>query len=104
MYRAGFDVEMIPSPGEQLGAVWSACRASGCDPLSDRTRVDILWSDSGDGEVWSTPSLVQGSAHADQQINDSPTAVWLDGGAAVVGYTSRTPGWTSYAMFLRVGP
>ena len=93
-YRAGFDVEMIPNPGGQLGAVWSACRASGCDPLSDRTRVDIMWSDSGGGETWSAPSLVQGSAHADQQINDAPTAVWLDGGAAVVGYTGRAPGWT----------
>jgi hypothetical protein len=101
-YRAGFDVEVIPSSGDRLGAVWSACRESGCDPLSARTRVDILWSDGG-GEAWSAPTLVQGSAHADQQINDSPTAVWMDGGAAIVGYTSRAPGWTSYGMFLRVG-
>jgi hypothetical protein len=84
--------------------VWSACRTSGCDLLSARTRIDVVWSDSGDGgAAWSAPSLVQGSVHADQQINESPTAVWLDGGTRVVGYTSRSSGWTSYAMLLRVG-
>ena len=103
-YKGGFDVEIVPSPGGQLGAVWSACRTSGCDLLSTRARVDVMWSDSGDGESWSAPSLVQGSVHADQQINASPTAVWLDGGTAVVGYTGRASGWTSYGLFLRVGP
>ena len=63
-----------------------------------------MWSDSGDGASWSAPSLVQGSVHADQQINASPTAVWLDGGARIVGYTGRAAGWTSYGLFLRVGP
>ena len=103
-YKGGFDVEIVPSPGGQLGAVWSACRTWGCDLLSTRARVDVLWSDSGNGESWSAPSLVQGSVHADQQINASPTAVWLDGGARVVGYTGRASGWTSYGLFLRVGP
>jgi hypothetical protein len=46
---------------------------------------------------------VQGSVHGDQAINEAPTAVWLGGGTRVVGYTGRTSGWTSYAMFLRVG-
>ncbi|MEO8425158.1 MAG: sialidase family protein [Actinomycetota bacterium] len=102
-YKGGFDIEIVPSQSGQLGAVWSACR-TGCDLLSDRTRVDVLWSDSGDGGgAWSTPSVVQGSVHADQQINESPTAAWLDGGTRIVGYTGRSPGWTSYAMLLRVG-
>jgi hypothetical protein len=102
-YKGGFDVEIVPSRGGGLGAVWSACRTSGCDLLSARTRVDVLWSDSGDGGGWSTPSLVQGSVHAEQRINESPTAVWLDGGTQIVGYTGRSSGWTSYAMLLRVG-
>ena len=103
-YKGGFDVEIVPSQAGQLGAVWSACRTSGCDLLSTRTRVDVLWSDSVDGGgAWSSPSLVQGSVHADQQINESPTAAWLDGGTWIVGYTGRSSGWTSYAMLLRVG-
>ena len=103
-YKGGYDVEIVPSPGDQLGAVWSACRTSGCDLLSARTRVDVLWSASNGGNVWSAPSLVQGSVYADQRINESPTAAWLDGGSPIVGYTGRSSGWTSYAVFLRVGP
>jgi hypothetical protein len=103
-YKGGFDVEIVPSEGGELGAVWSACKTSGCDLLSAAARVDVVWSDSGDGgATWSPPSLVQGSVHADQTINESPTAVWLDGGTRIVGYTGRSPGWTSYAMLLRVG-
>jgi hypothetical protein len=102
-YKGGFDVEIVPSQGGTIGAVWSACRTSGCNLLSARTRIDVLWSDSTDGAGWSAPSLVQGSVHADQAINESPTAVWLDGGTRIVGYTGRSAGWTSYAMFLRVG-
>ncbi len=102
-YKGGFDVQIVPSRAGELGAVWSACRTSGCDLLSTRTRVDILWSDSGDGGgVWSAPSAVQGSVHADQRINEAPTAVWLDGGTRIVGYTGRSSGWTSYGTFLRV--
>ena len=102
-YKGGFDVEIVPSQGGTIGAVWSACRTSGCDLLSAQTRIDVLWSDSTDGAGWSAPSVVQGSIHADQAINESPTAVWLDGGTRIVGYTGRSAGWTSYAMFLRVG-
>jgi hypothetical protein len=103
-YKGGFDVEIVPSEGGGLGAVWSACRTSGCDLLSARTRIDVVWSDSGDGGgTWSPPSLVQGSVHADQAINESPTAAWLDSGTRMVGYTGRSAGWTSYAMLLRVG-
>ena len=103
-YRGGFDVEIVPSEGGRLGAVWSACKTSGCDLLSATARVDVVWSDSGDGGgTWSAPSLVQGSVHADQAINDSPTAVWLGAGTRIVAYSSRSSGWTTYAMFLRVG-
>jgi hypothetical protein len=103
-YKGGFDVEIVPSQAGRLGAVWSACRTSGCDLLSAATRIDVLWSDSGDGgAAWTAPSVVQGSVHADQRINESPAAVWLDGGTRVVGYTGRSAGWTSYAMLLRVG-
>jgi hypothetical protein len=102
-YKGGFDVDLVPSQGGELGAVWSACRTSGCDLLSANARVDIVWSDSSDGGAWSPPSLVQGSVHADQAINESPTGVFLDGGARIVGYTGHSSGWTSYAMLLRVG-
>ena len=79
-------------------------KTSGCDLLSATARVDVVWSDSGDGGgTWSAPSLVQGSVHADQAINDSPTAVWLGAGTRIVAYSSRSSGWTTYAMFLRVG-
>ena len=102
-YKGGFDVEVVTSPGDTLGAVWSACRTAGCDLLSARTRIDVLWSDSGGGATWSAPSLVQGSVHADQRINDAPAAVWLDGDTPVVVYTSRAAGWTTYGVFARVG-
>ena len=49
-YKGGFDVEIVPSQGGNIGAVWSACRTSGCDLLSAQTRIDVLWSDSTDGE------------------------------------------------------
>ena len=104
-YKGGFDVEIVPAPDGHLGAVWSACRTPGCAPFSTETRVDVLWSEPNEvGGAWSAPSLVQGSVHADQRINESPTAAWLEGGTPIVGYTGRTSGWTSYAMFLRVGP
>jgi hypothetical protein len=103
-YGGGFDVQVVPSQGGRLGAVWSACRTSGCDVLSAQARIDVLWSDSESGSgSWTAPSLVQGSVHGDQAINEAPTAVWLGGGTRVVGYTGRTSGWTSYSMFLRVG-
>jgi BNR/Asp-box repeat protein len=103
-YKGGFDVEIVPSDGGELGAVWSACKTAGCDLLSAQTRVDVLWSESSaSGDSWSAPSLVQGSVHADQRINESPTAAWLDGGTRIVGYTGRSSGWTSYGMLLRVG-
>jgi len=103
-YKGGFGAEVVPAAGGRMGLVWSACRTSGCDLLSSRTRVDVLWSDAhGAGGAWSAPSVVQGSVHADQRINASPAAVWLDGGPRVVGYTGRSSGWTSYAMLLRVG-
>ena len=35
-YKGGFDVEIVPSQGGTLGAVWSGCRTSGCDLLSAR--------------------------------------------------------------------
>jgi hypothetical protein len=78
-YKGGFDVEIVPSQGG-TSARSGACRTSGCDLLSAQTRIDVMWSDSTDGAGWSAPSLVQGSVHADQAINESPTAVWLDGG------------------------
>lgn len=102
-YRGGFDVEIVPSPGGGLGAVWSACKTAGCDVLSATARIDVVWSDSVGGGAWSAPSVVQGSAHADQRINQSPTAVWLGAGMPVVAYTGRSSGWTSYQVFLRVG-
>lgn len=102
-YQGGFDVEIVPSPAGGLGAVWSACRTAGCDLLSATARIDVVWSDSDGGGAWSAPSLVQGSAHADQRINESPTAVWLGVGMPVVAYTGRSSGWTSYQVFLRVG-
>jgi hypothetical protein len=102
-YRGGFDVEVVPSRGGKLGIVWSACRTSGCDPDSALTRADVLWSDSAGGDSWSAPSLVQGSVHDDQRMNDSPTATWLDEGTPIVVYTGRSSGWTSYGLFLRVG-
>ena len=102
-YRGGFDVEIVPSPGGELGAVWSGCRTAGCDPLSATTRIDVVWSDSAGGVAWSALSVVQGSAHADQRINESPTAVWLGVGMPIVAYTGRSSGWTSYQVFLRVG-
>lgn len=103
-YRGGFGVQIVPSGGGVLGAVWSACRTAGCDLLSASARVDVVWSESADGGgTWSAPEIVQGSVHVDQRINQAPTAVWLDAGTRVVGYTGRTAGWTSYATFLRVG-
>ncbi len=101
-YLGGFDVEIVPAPGGGLGAVWSACKTAGCDALSATTRIDVVWSDSVGG-AWSALSVVQGSAHAGQRINESPTAVWLDAGTPVVAYTGRSSGWTSYRVFLRVG-
>ena len=104
LYRGGFDAQVVPFQGGQLGAVWSACRTSGCDTLSGTAQIDVVWSESNDGgNTWSPPSLVQGSLHADQRINTAPSAVWLDASTRAVGYTGRTSGWTSYAVFLRIG-
>ena len=102
-YLGGFDVEIVLSQAGGLGAVWSACRTVGCDLLSATARIDVVWSESNGGVAWSAPSVVQGSAHADQRINQSPTAVWLGVGMPVVAYTGRSSGWTSYQVFLRVG-
>jgi hypothetical protein len=102
-YLGGFDVEIVPSPDGGLGAVWSACRTAGCDVLSATARIDVVWSDSAGDGAWSAPSVVQGSAHADQRINESPAAAWLDAGTPVVSYTARTSGWTRYSVVLRVG-
>ena len=96
-------MEIVLSQAGGLGAVWSACRTVGCDLLSATARIDVVWSESNGGVAWSAPSVVQGSAHADQRINQSPTAVWLGVGMPVVAYTGRSSGWTSYQVFLRVG-
>jgi hypothetical protein len=104
LYQGGFDAEVVPFQGGQLGAVWSACRTPGCDTISATAQVDVVWSESNDGgNTWSPPSLVQGSVHANQRINAEPSAVWLDASTRVVAYTGRTSGWTSYAVFLKVG-
>lgn len=103
-YAAGFDAQIVPFGGDRLGVVWSACRTALCRTGSATARVDVVWSDSANGGAsWSAPSVVQGSVHADQRINEGPSAVWLDAGTPVVGYTGRVAGWTSYDTFLRVG-
>jgi hypothetical protein len=103
-YEGGYDVTVAPaSSGSRVGIAWSACRTGSCDPLSAGTRVDVLWSVSNDGgATWSQGSVVQGSLHTDQQINEGPSVAWL-GTGPVVGYTGRAAGYTSYGAFLRVG-
>ncbi|MGH2596349.1 MAG: sialidase family protein [Actinomycetota bacterium] len=102
-YKGGYDVQIAPFQGQRMGIVWSACRTA-CDAIAGDSRVDVLWSESADGGgSWSDPSLVQGSVHAEQQVNEGPSAVWLDAGSMAVAFTSRATGWTSYETLLRVG-
>ncbi len=103
-YEGGYDVTVAPAAtGARLGIAWSACRTFRCDPLSAETRTDVVWSVSNDGgATWSQPSVVQGSQHTDQRINEGPSVAWV-GTSPVVGYTGRAAGYTSYGVFLRVG-
>ena len=72
--------------GGTIGAVWSACRTSGRDLLSARPRHPTFWSRL-ERRRWlvCAPRWCR-SVDADQAINESPTAVWLDGGTRIVTY------------------
>ena len=93
-----------PSPGGQLGAVWSACRASGCDPLS----IGPGSTSCGATRATERPGPPPRSSRAPRTPTNRSTSPrrpsgWT-GEPRSWATPSRSPGWTSYGMFLRVGP
>ncbi len=103
-HGGGYDVGSSIAPGGTIGLIWSACRASSCDPLSGEERVELEFSQSADGgRTWSAPSLVHGSVDADQRVNDGGSIVWIDGQTRLTTYAGAVSGSTTYRVYARVG-
>ena len=100
----GYGADVKLNGGDTIGVAWSACRTAACYPGSALTRVQVLWSQSGDGgATWAAPSVVRGSKDTDQPINDGASAVWIDAGTRIVSYTGFVSGFTTYRLYARVG-